>query len=72
MATASQLGAGTIDCHKHNKYDGNDHQVRIVLKRKTLLFITIFMRHPCRLNSIRDQIESLTYQHQYRMSPSLT
>lgn len=33
MATASQLGAGTIDCHKHNKYDGNDHQVRIVLKR---------------------------------------
>ncbi|XP_025194830.1 helicase domino isoform X3 [Melanaphis sacchari] len=27
MATASQLGAGTIDCHKHNKYDGNGHQV---------------------------------------------
>ncbi|VVC26634.1 Hypothetical protein CINCED_3A009626 [Cinara cedri] len=27
MATASQLGAGTIDCHKHNKYDGDDHQV---------------------------------------------
>lgn len=31
MATASQLGAGTIDCHKHNKYDGNGHQVNIVL-----------------------------------------
>lgn len=29
MATASQLGAGTIDCHKHNKYDGNGHQVKI-------------------------------------------
>lgn len=27
MATASQLGAGTIDCHKHNKYDGSGHQV---------------------------------------------
>lgn len=27
MATASQLGAGTIDSHKHNKYDGSGHQV---------------------------------------------
>lgn len=27
MATASQLGAGTVDCHKHNKYDGSGHQV---------------------------------------------
>jgi len=27
MATASQLGAGTIDCHKHKKYDGSGHQV---------------------------------------------
>lgn len=31
MATASQLGAGTIDCHKHNKYDGDDHQVKNLL-----------------------------------------
>jgi len=29
MATASQLGAGTIDCHKHKKYDGSGHQVNI-------------------------------------------
>ncbi|XP_050535331.1 helicase domino isoform X2 [Daktulosphaira vitifoliae] len=56
MATASQLGAGTIDCHKHNKYDGNGHQVTSGIK-----FIPNNCDNLIGVNGSSHDVENTTY-----------
>ncbi|XP_050430386.1 helicase domino isoform X2 [Adelges cooleyi] len=56
MATASQLGAGTIDCHKNNKFDGNDHQVTTGVK-----LIPNNCDNPIGVNGSTNDVENTTY-----------